>query len=46
MAHDCADQADGEATTSWDLAARAHMIRLTAAQEIKPYRWVHPDEER
>lgn len=23
-----------------------HMIRLTATQEITPYQWVHPDEER
>ena len=22
-----------------------HMIKLTAAREISPYRWVHPDEE-
>jgi hypothetical protein len=24
----------------------AHMIRLTETQEIAPYPWVHPDEER
>jgi hypothetical protein len=23
-----------------------HMIKLTATQEITPYQWVHPDEER
>jgi hypothetical protein len=23
-----------------------HTIRLTEAQQITPYRWVHPDEER
>ncbi len=23
-----------------------HMIKLTATQEITPYKWVHPDEER
>ena len=23
-----------------------HMIRLTETQEIAPYPWVHPDEER
>jgi hypothetical protein len=33
------------------LAAKAatppvHMIRLTEKQEIAPYRWVHPNEER
>jgi hypothetical protein len=22
------------------------MIKLTAMQEITPYKWVHPDEER
>ena len=25
---------------------RAAMIKLTATQEITPYKWVHPDEER
>ena len=23
-----------------------HMIKLTETQEIMPYKWVHPDEER
>jgi len=23
-----------------------HMIKLTATQEITPYKWAHPDEER
>jgi hypothetical protein len=23
-----------------------HMIKLTERQEITPYSWVHPDEER
>jgi len=27
-------------------APPVHMIKLTATQEITPYRWVHPDEER
>src|SRR5215471_1061683 len=27
-------------------APPVHMIRLTATQEIAPYPWVHPDEER
>src|SRR5258705_12450095 len=27
-------------------APPVHMIKLTAAQEITPYKWVHPDEER
>jgi hypothetical protein len=27
-------------------AAPVHMIKLTATQEITPYQWVHPDEER
>ena len=26
--------------------APVHMIKLTATQEITPYAWVHPDEER
>jgi hypothetical protein len=26
--------------------APVHMIKLTEAREITPYRWVHPDEER
>jgi hypothetical protein len=31
---------------SW-AAPSAHMIKLTATQEITPpYRWVHPEEER
>ena len=27
-------------------AARALMIKLTEAQEITPYVWVHPDDDR
>ena len=27
-------------------APPVHMIKLTATQEITPYHWVHPDEER
>jgi hypothetical protein len=27
-------------------APPVHMIRLTEKQEIAPYRWVHPNEER
>jgi hypothetical protein len=27
-------------------APPVHMIKLTATQEIAPYKWVHPDEER
>src|SRR4030095_2889288 len=27
-------------------APPVHMIKLTATQEITPYLWVHPDEER
>ena len=27
-------------------APPAHMIKLTKTQEITPYKWVHPDEER
>jgi hypothetical protein len=27
-------------------APAVHMIKLTATQEITPYQWVHPDEER
>jgi hypothetical protein len=27
-------------------APSEHMIKLTATQEITPYQWVHPDEER
>jgi hypothetical protein len=27
-------------------APPVHMIRLTEMQEIAPYPWVHPDEER
>jgi hypothetical protein len=27
-------------------APPVHMIKLTAAREITPYLWVHPDEER
>jgi hypothetical protein len=27
-------------------APPVHMIRLTETQEIAPYKWVHPDEER
>jgi hypothetical protein len=27
-------------------APPVRMIKLTAAQEITPYKWVHPDEER
>ena len=27
-------------------APPVHMIKLTATQEITPYRWVHPGEER
>ena len=23
-----------------------HMIKLTVTREIKPYKWVHPDEDR
>jgi hypothetical protein len=26
-------------------APPVRMIKLTATQEIKPYQWVHPDEE-
>jgi hypothetical protein len=36
MAHDRADLADGEALELGAAAAR---------QEIKPYKWVHSDEE-
>jgi hypothetical protein len=28
------------------LRAAVHMIKLTATQEITPYQWVYPDEER
>lgn len=27
-------------------APPVHMIKLTAAREITPYQWVHPEEER
>ena len=27
-------------------APPVHMIKLTELQEITPYKWVHPDEER
>jgi hypothetical protein len=27
-------------------APPAHMIKLTATQEVTPYKWVHPDEGR
>jgi len=27
-------------------APPVHMIKLTATQEITPYNWVHPGEER
>jgi hypothetical protein len=27
-------------------APPVHMIELTATQEITPYKWVHPEEER
>jgi hypothetical protein len=27
-------------------APPVHMIKLTERQEITPYKWVHPDEER
>jgi hypothetical protein len=27
-------------------APPVHMIKLTATQQITPYKWVHPDEER
>jgi hypothetical protein len=27
-------------------APLVHMIKLTATQEITPYKWVHLDEER
>ena len=27
-------------------AAGVHMIKLTETQEITPYKWVHPTEER
>jgi hypothetical protein len=27
-------------------APPVHMIKLTEQQEITPYKWVHPDEER
>ena len=27
-------------------APPVHMIKLTETQEITPYKWVHPDEER
>jgi hypothetical protein len=27
-------------------APPVHMIKLTATQEITPYKWVHPEEER
>ncbi len=27
-------------------APPVHMIKLTEAREISPYKWVHPDEER
>jgi hypothetical protein len=27
-------------------APPVHMIKLTAAREITPYKWVHPDEDR
>jgi hypothetical protein len=27
-------------------APPVHMIKLTATQEITPYKWVHPAEER
>ena len=37
-------------TRIWKLEASyappVHMIRLTETQEIAPYPWVHPDEER
>jgi hypothetical protein len=31
----------------WHCTARGpvHMIKLTATQEITPYKWVHPDED-
>jgi hypothetical protein len=28
------------------LRAAVHLIKLTATQEITPYKWVHLDEER
>lgn len=27
-------------------APHVHMIKLTANQQVTPYKWVHPDEER
>jgi hypothetical protein len=37
---------DREAATVGGAAPPVHMIKLTARQEITPYKWVHPDEER
>jgi hypothetical protein len=27
-------------------APGVHVIKLTEKREIRPYKWVHPDEER
>jgi hypothetical protein len=35
-----------EAALKGRYAPPVHMIKLTATQEITPYKWVHPDEER
>jgi hypothetical protein len=29
-----------------DLSTPVHMNKLTDMQEITPYKWVHPNEER
>ena len=45
IGYDCADLTGGEAATAWVLG-RSGAHDLTATQEITPYQWVHPDEER
>jgi hypothetical protein len=46
MPDDCPDLTDREAATVWGGGRAVHMIKLTATQEITPYKWGHPDEER
>jgi hypothetical protein len=45
MTHDRADLPDREAATVWGRGRPVHMIKLTATQEITPYKWAHPDED-
>jgi hypothetical protein len=36
----------GRLLSEKDDTRRRYRIKLTATQEITPYQWVHPDEER